>query len=609
MSQQNKSTSSSITNAFSFEEVINIFTGIDNKIISLHECSSEDFLGLNKQFRRFHAESKTISDNAQTVLDVITRDKTLQALRNLKILKEQLKTQIRHVECFLAETGNLIYTTISGIDHTLLSLRNLRQNLMTIKFLIANLKLEASYNNPFYNGKDKTIPDVFSSIEAVISEIHRTEAVLLDINTILIENKGKVKNLSEENYGALENSFLVITSKINKLVEIRQSALSAIPRLKQITEDCRDNVSQIITNLQYHDIIKQKIDHIQLTHRNLVNELDDLKKSTDEKGKRHSYAKFFLKIRDIAGLQAAQLIHANKAYQNAIKEITTSLTSTGESMSDISQLCNQFVSKPELFDILNENDLQSQLEELSSRVNQDKDHIEELSGSITLALENINTLHSGLPAWKDSAFELINDLKNITGQFQESNKNENQQVVNQINTLIGESAGLCLNIVECIDMESRNLLSVHTIQSTFVAGRSVYLNRLYSTTDDLLSARGKSIAEQLSTLQENIREGSNITMAIRKSVDQVRYYDFFENVIEEVIAELNNINYKLRFIESDNKAKDKDENLEHLRNQYTMESEHKIHDSYSRKNIASIAITSVEIDQTIDEEEDNLELF
>jgi hypothetical protein len=40
-----------------------------------------------------------------------------------------------------------------------------------------------------------------------------------------------------------------------------------------------------------------------------------------------------------------------------------------------------------------------------------------------------------------------------------------------------------------------------------------------------------------------------------------------------------------------------------------MESEHKIHDSFSMKSSSAIAITSVDIDENKNGEEDNLELF
>jgi hypothetical protein len=607
MSKEDQTTSSSLFNAFSFDEIINIFNEIDKNIISLHQCSSDDFLGLNKQFRKLHAESKTISDNAQNVLDVITRDKTLEALRNLKILKEQLKNQICHVELFLQNNAAFINTGISDFESALLSLRNLRQNLMTNKFLLANLKLEASCKNIHGQENERGINDVYASTENIIAGIHENEKILLELKKILVDHQNKMADLSSENCTALESCFKSITNKINELVDIRQNALMAIPRLKQMTEDSSANVSQIITNLQYHDIIKQKMDHIQLTHQNLINELGDLGKK-DQPGEKHLHAKIFLKIRDIAGLQAAQLIHANKAYQNAIKEIITSLTGTGERMAEISQLCNQFVSKPELFEVLNEKELQLHLEKLSEQVYRDKNYIKELSGSVGGALQKIQDVEDGHLVLSVSITTLSENIKIIIERFQAINKNETQQGIDEIKTLISESEHLILVFGETVKNLNGNLHSINEIQSTFIEGRSGYLDKLYKITDDLLCARSKNISDKLITLQSNIREGSEITCSIRKSIDDVKYYDFFENVIEEIIDELNNINFKLRFIDAESRLCGRDENLAQLKTRYTMDSEHKIHDSYASKSSSAIAITSINIDEN-NGEDDNIELF
>jgi hypothetical protein len=406
-------------------------------------------------------------------------------LRNLKILKEQLKNQILHVELFLKKNATFVKSGISDFESTLLSLRNLRQNLMTKKFLLANLKLEASCKNISGIENEKAIDDVNSSIENIIAGIHETETILLDIKKILLEHQNKMVVLSNENCSALESCFKSITNKINELVDLRQNALMAIPKLKQMTEDCRANVSQIITNLQYHDIIKQKMDHIQLTHRNLVNELDELGKK-GEPGEKHLYAKFFLKIRDIAGLQAAQLIHANKAYQNAIKEITNSLTGTGESMAEISQLCNQFISRPELFDVLNEKELELHLEKLSEQINRDKKHIKELSGSVGKALRKIRDVEEGRPDLRESATTLVEDIKIIIDRFQSTSNNGNQQGIDEIKTLMADSGLLTKIISETVKRLSENLQSINKAQSSFIEGRSGYLDKLYKITDDLL---------------------------------------------------------------------------------------------------------------------------
>ena len=608
MRQKPGKTSCAITNTCSFEEVIAIFSEIDKKILSLHKCSSEDFLGLNRQFKEFYSESRTISDNAQKVLDLITRDKTLEALRNLQLLKEQLKSQISKVELFLSGTGNIIYNTISGIERILFALRNLRQNLVTVKYLITSIKFEASCESKDYGGEEADISGLFSKNEGIIDEIRKYEKILVEIKLILINNQEKVTVMYEENCFALDQSFKKLTNKINKLVDLRQNALKAIPRLKKLTEESRQNVSQIITNLQYHDIIKQKIDHIQFTHRNIVEELDNLRENAEVEVMKHDHAKFFIRIRDVAGLQAAQLIHANKSYQNAIREITSSLRETGENMAGISQLCNQFVTQPELFEILHESDLQFQLRDLSGQVNRDKDYIEELSKSTTVALKKMTELKRNGSSLEKSCRGLTKQISAAINLFMSANGSTNDNSIKQLSLLTREAEQFNSAIKDGIDNEKDSLYSLHKAQSSFIAGRTGYLDKLYNTTGDLLGARNKSLADRLRTLMGNIREGTNITQSIRRSIDKVRYYDYFEQVIEEIISALNSLNYRLKASGSDSQLYSRENNLGFLRDQYTMESEHMIHDSYSRSEQPADQ-SPAESEQDSGQDDDNLELF
>ncbi len=69
--------------------------------------------------------------------------------------------------------------------------------------------------------------------------------------------------------------------------------------------------------MQYQDIINQKINHIQKTHNNLYKETDRIFKLP--KTFFNEKAKFFIQIRDIAGLQTVQLIHIDKEYKTAVE--------------------------------------------------------------------------------------------------------------------------------------------------------------------------------------------------------------------------------------------------------------------------------------------------
>ncbi len=64
-------------------------------------------------------------------------------------------------------------------------------------------------------------------------------------------------------------------------------------------------------------------------------------------------------------------------------------------------------------------------------------------------------------------------------------------------------------------------------------------------------------------------------MKIQKTVNNIKYYDYFEKIIEKIINDLNTINYRLKF--DGDSVQDKEENLKKLTEYYTMNSEFLIH--------------------------------
>jgi len=101
-----------------------------------------------------------------------------------------------------------------------------------------------------------------------------------------------------------------------------------------------------------------------------------------------------------------------------------------------------------------------------------------------------------------------------------------------------------------------------------------------------------------------------IISSIKTSIQNVKYYDYFEKMIDEIINELNTINIRLHSGEAMDPAM-KEENLKYLKEKYTMESEHLIHAKItaSENGFDVIRKSDTPAPETRNENDDNLELF
>ena len=92
----------------------------------------------------------------------------------------------------------------------------------------------------------------------------------------------------------------------------------------------KKSIDKIIISLQYHDIIKQKLEHILTTNNEIIREY---MMSEHEYGYEYKYLNA---LPSIARLHIGQLIQINKECQNAIENIINNLTTIMMELSAIS---------------------------------------------------------------------------------------------------------------------------------------------------------------------------------------------------------------------------------------------------------------------------------
>jgi len=83
-------------------------------------------------------------------------------------------------------------------------------------------------------------------------------------------------------------------------------------------------------------------------------------------------------------------------------------------------------------------------------------------------------------------------------------------------------------------------------------------------------------------VDQNDQMNQQLLDSIKQSVSSIKYYSFFDKTITDIINILSSINFRLKssysgYLESNN------ENLDHLKNYYTMDIEHRIHDKVLKK--------------------------
>ncbi len=593
------------------KEISSILKTIDEQIIDLHKCSSDDFLGLNSDFKKFYNQSKGISDNAHEIFKSLSEVSSSNLFKELQSLYMDLNKIQCQFNLNLNRSTKRLKSIQTLLDQFFIPFKNLKQNLSTLKFLLANLNLNDS---KILSHVDEKWVDFVKENNQIIEEYRERclscEKNIFNLETEIIITLKELESVLISKAIDLDSILNNIHYGIIFFAEKHEEVKHHIPELTAKTDDNSQNIADIITNLQYQDIIRQKIEHIQKSHKNILNEFDQLNESNTSDSKKQ--AQLLQKIKDIAGLQAAILVKANKEYQLAIEKITEKFLKIGDEMISITAICNGLNSTQDdseefhlvgMLHKLNRSDIV-----FTNFIDTTKKH--------SVQIENLNALLFQTTGCINGLTDTSSNFSKVTGSIIShfSQKGNDDPCIKDTISQIKDVFGDIHQFEETIQAVYDNILNNANELTSEVKffNESIVKNSTVNNAADSI----KSILSQLQIksdrvshlLDENIIRSNNTTSEIKESIKRIRYYDVFEKTISNIILELKDIYQKLIGVDLDETSKE--QNLNPIKELYTMETEHIIHErivSEGKKDLFDESKHSE--DKEINDNSDEIELF
>jgi len=581
------------------QRIINTFIEVDDKLTALNKCSSEDFLALNSILKNFYQKAKDIAANANEIFSIFSNKDIYEFESQLSYysnLYKQLKIDyIQSLDTF----DELLNTILDNLNKLFVPLKNFNQNAMTLYFLVTNLKLNVNYlNKKVSESIDTNVIKINQIVLDLKTQITKFDDELLKLKSnvrYLSSRMSLIKESSKRNFDDIQ---LYIDHGIEILHSKKEEAGIKFHELNQKVENYLISIDKIITNLQYQDIIRQRMEHVQAAHKEIISELSIVDYQANPLQ--------VTKIRDISALQAAQLIHTNRDYQVAIELITSKFSDIDREIGSVVALCCNFAGNINESSEIHLGHIAQRLDEinrLTLRMNDankefynDAKEIYNSAGNLKMFVENISDIQEWLNDYSEETLQQTGFLTN--------SDNDLNEIVKQITDLI-----------HYINQNSEQIVSYYNESTKCIEQVQSQIN--VRITENILFAELNNAIKQIDLLKneihkknENINQfivtindsGANLSSDLKNTIQQVKYYDFFEKIIEEIIVSLNNNYQELNSLETNETSEMKD-NLAEIQKHYTMESERSVHNY-----IVDSKTEQPEIIGTFNED-DNIELF
>ena len=595
------------TASISISEFTDVFLGIDDQILQLHQCSSDDFLGLNADFKQYYRQAKAISDNATQIFNALTESETNTLLRDLETLYKDLKQIQLQFANHLNQTIGFLREIMELQGKLYLPVKNMNQDLLTLKFLLANIKIS---NSNLGKAELNNLEKLLHRYNEVINDFkicgYQNESNLELLKGIVSRSLKQFESISDKHLQDLEEILNNIHYGIILFAEKHEEVARQIPELTQQTENSSKSIAEIITNLQYHDIIRQKMEHVQATHKRLLGDLENT--ALDGNEELGQDQKLLVRIRDIANLQSAQLVYANKEYQQAIEVITNKFIAISNDMTNIASMCKDINLSQANSDELYLQNLIDKMQSSSHVLNKFleasqsfHEHIDELTSKIVGANDSVGKFSKSLKSLRGITGETIEALSGNEGESKELSETLKQvqnlytdveKFEGEIQQVFGKIAGIGSKLLPDIGKTLKGAIS-----------DGLFVQAATSMTNIINQLNQKHITIK-ALLDQNLATSKSVAVDVRESISKIRYYDFFEKVIVDIIAEFNHIYQMLR---TELNEVGKADDLEAIKTLYTMASEHKIHDKVSSAD-GDVDLFSDD-EAAADDDDDNLELF
>jgi hypothetical protein len=561
----------------SIKEIIILLSDIDVKITALNESSAKDFLTLNSNLKENYKLAEKISGNARQLFEILAGKDRNYLLKKLETFHIGLKFQIEGFVDSVQRGSKILENIQSAFTGMFIPIKNFNQNLMTLNFLLANLKLNLTY----INHEDKVISksdELIIKIKSIKEDYDVFDNKVNKIKVFSASMQDFFSQLKDQQTITIENILEQIQASVTILTGKYQEASIQMPLLTKKSEDYFENVGKIITNLQFHDIIRQKMEHVQNTHKEIIAELNafDFK---DSNASLAEHTSKFLQIKDIAGVQVAQLIHTNQEYQDAIEKITINFLEIGDDMKAVAEMCAVFSGHHRGKSSSHFREIEANLEKTVELISKFGSDGEIFSSRVKTIVESITNLKAEMQRIEKKC----DDIKGILSDVFEI-INSNDKKIPEISKLAKQVSDISKLIRSELDAIRKNFANA---EDESVVLETLVENNFESRFDNNLQKFSESIvsvvkilntdnAKVEAILKENGEFGNQLAVDIQTSIEKVKYYDFFEQVIEEIILELNNIYLTIKS-DSIAKADDKALDLESLKKRYTMQSQRTIH--------------------------------
>ena len=306
------------------EECANSLPILLPRLAGVIKDREEEFLGLGSTIFGINSKANTFSATASAMASSVGEGALQSAIGELQTRADEAKAVFSSVSSTEQLQGmSEVLGLIRSLDQAMAQFSNMVQ---TLKVLEITTRIESARLGSAGAGFT-TLADDVRALGTIINE--HTEKIrehshLLMNQVTSAGERSKMQIASQKRI--VEDMFTKLFAGISELESMRTHSAGLVQDLAHGSRQVTESMGQVIASVQFHDITRQQVEHVEEILEQAVREISTRGESDPGLG---------AWVRDVLTLQAPQLRQAQEMFSGAVEELISNLISIGHGIEGL----------------------------------------------------------------------------------------------------------------------------------------------------------------------------------------------------------------------------------------------------------------------------------
>jgi len=545
--------------------------------------TEEDFLQIGSRLQEFYQQSVDINSMSNHLLENVSGELVQSLLERLRGMMSDMDSYLTSARSQCNESCAILERISGLLGQTEQPLVGFHKMYKTLRMLGISTKIESSRIGEKGLGFLTLAMDVErlshlvnDKSASILGHCHELGDMIRD-NLVLVQAAGVSQDQE------VSQIFRNISASVAELVLVNDNCSQFGSMAAMVSDEVSANIGEVVSSMQAHDITRQQVEHVIEALQRVTSDLGDPEQADVQ-------AAVITEVGDVCELQEVQLRHSSSELNSAVQAIIENLRAIADKQAVLSEQTITVVSGDSTSGRSFVEDIKSGMHTVTEVLSRCAGTDRELTATMQKVAETIGEI---------SAF--VEDIEEIGSEIDLIALNS--QIMAAHTGMEGAALGVLAEAIKRLSLDA--VIQTEAVSKTLMEVRDVTGHMLCDNEQESgeVSARIAvmegdltDILGELSDMNEKLYEhlsalGSQVT-GLSQSIGQVtgsiQVHDRFSDISSEVFGILQRIVSEAREIVP--ASSEFVENLRHMEERYTMQSERNIHETVVRNRNGEAAV-------------------